>query len=126
MSLIMTIMTLPNNISNNFCNNLSNNNVSNVTNKHALGFLLMKIKKKHSVYVSNKFCEKKHVDLLLIGEEGERNYVLMKDFNTFMYDHSLHRGRKHFCRYCLQAFSAEEKFKRHIKDCLKNNGKKRL
>ena len=36
-----------------------------------------------------------------------------------MYDHSLHRGRKHFSRYCLHAFITEEISKRHIKDCLK-------
>ena len=25
-----------------------------------------------------------------------------------MYDHTFNRGRKHFCRYRLQAFSTEE------------------
>ena len=34
-----------------------------------------------------------------------------------MYNHTLHHGKKHFCRYCLQAFSTEETLKRHIKDC---------
>ena len=34
--------------------------------------------------------KKKHVDLLLIGEEGKGHYVLIKDCNTFMYDHKLH------------------------------------
>ena len=43
-----------------------------------------------------------------------------------MYDHTLHRGRKHFCRFCLQAFSTEEILKRHIKDCLKINDKQRI
>ena len=42
-----------------------------------------------------------------------------------MYDHNLHRGRKHFCRYCLQAFSAEEILKSNIKDCFKINGKQK-
>ena len=37
-------------------------------------------------------------------------------FNIFMHDHILYRGRKHFFRYCLQGFSAEEILKRHIKD----------
>ena len=50
---------------------------------------------------------KRHVDLLLIGEEGKKHYALIKDFNTFMYDHTLHRGRKHFCDHCLLAFSTE-------------------
>ena len=38
----------------------------------------------------------------------------------------LHHGRKHFCRYCLQAFSTEEILKRHIKACFKINGKQRI
>ena len=47
---------------------------------------------KHPIYVSKKCCEEKHVDLLLIGKQGKRHYVLIKGFNTFMYDHTLHRG----------------------------------
>ena len=43
-----------------------------------------------------------------------------------MYDHTLHCIRKHFCRYCLQAFSTEGILKRHIKDCFKSNGKQRI
>ena len=43
-----------------------------------------------------------------------------------MYDHTLHRGRKHFCRYCFQVFSSEEILKSHIKDCFKNNGKQTI
>ena len=35
----------------------------------------------------------------------------------------LHRGRKYFCFYCLEAFSAKQILKRHIKDCFKINGK---
>ena len=82
-------------------------------------------KEKHPIYVSKKFCEEKHVDLLLIGE-GKKDYVLIKDFNTFMYDHSSHRGRKYFCRYFLHAFVTEEVLKRHIKDSFKINGKQRI
>ena len=37
-----------------------------------------------------------------------------------MYDHILHRGKKHFCRYCLQTLSTEEILKRHIKGCFEN------
>ena len=60
------------------------------------------------MYVSKKCCEEKHVDLSLIGEKGKRHNVLIKNFSTFMYDHTLHRGRKHFCHYCLQALSTED------------------
>ena len=61
----------------------------------------------------------------MIGD-GEKHYVLIKDFNTFTYDHSIHRGRKHFCRYCLHAFITEEILKGHIKDCIKINAKQKI
>ena len=43
-----------------------------------------------------------------------------------MYDHTLHRGRKHFCHYCLQAFKIAEKLKCYIKYCFKINGKQTI
>ena len=43
-----------------------------------------------------------------------------------MYDNTLHRGRKHFCLYCLQAFSIEGILKRHINGFLKINGTQRF
>ena len=43
-----------------------------------------------------------------------------------MYDHALHRGRKHSCCHCLQPFSSEEILKSHIKDCFKINGKQTI
>ena len=84
----------------------------------------MKIKK--NIYVSKKCCEEKHGDLLLTGDKGKRHYVLMRDFHTFIYDHNLYRGRKHFCCYCLQAFSTKEILKCHFKDCFKINGQQKI
>lgn len=43
----------------------------------------------------------------------------MKNFNTFMYNQKLHRERKNFSPYCLQAFSVEEISEDHINDCFK-------
>ena len=63
---------------------------------------------------------------ILIGEESRRHYVPIKGFNTFMYDHTLHHGKKYFWRYCLQAFSTEEILKCHIKYCVKINAKQRI
>ena len=69
-------------------------------------------KKISNLRVKNIF--KRHVRLLLIRQEGKRQYVLIKGFNTFIYNHTLHRRRKHFCRYCLQAFSTAEMLKSHV------------
>ena len=77
-------------------------------------------KEKYLIYVSKKCCEEEHVHLLLIEKEDKGNYVLIKDFNTSMYDYLLHRERK----YCLQAFIKAEILKCHINDCFKINGKR--
>ena len=80
----------------------------------------MTINKNHPIYLSKSValkCRKKHVALLLIRAEEKRHYGFIKDFSTFMYDHTLHRGRKHFSRFRLQAFSTKETLKCSIKNC---------
>ena len=57
------------------------------------------------------FRRKKHVELLLRGEEGKRHYVLIKDFTMFIYDHSLHREKKTF----LPLFFTSSQCRRNIK-----------
>ena len=89
----------------------------------ALLFFGYKNKGKYQIYVS-KNTFKRHVDLLLIREEGKRHFVLIKKSKTFMHDHILHHGRKHFCRYCLKAFSAAEILKNHFNNIFKINGKR--
>ena len=86
-------------------------NIQKIEEKNSIGLSIFccENKEKHPMYVSNNFCEEKHVDLLLIGEaEKKEQYGLIKDFNICMYDHSLHHGRKHFCRYFLHAFFTKE------------------
>ena len=56
---------------------------------------------------------KKYIDLLLKEEKTKSTNVLIKYFNAFMYDHTLHRGGKQICRYCFQALSTEEILKVH-------------
>ena len=65
---------------------------------------------------------KRHV-FLSLGEEGKRHYVLVKDLSTFMCDHILHRGKRHFC---LQTYSTEKRLKIHINDCFKISGKQTI
>ena len=50
-------------------------------------------KVKYPTYIK-KCCEDKHVDLLLISEGEKKHYVLLKNFNTFMDNHTLLRGKK--------------------------------
>ena len=62
----------------------------------------------------------------MILEEDKRHYVLIKDLNTFIYDHISHRGRKHVYCYCFQAFSTAEILKSHVNDCFKINAKQMI
>ena len=51
---------------------------------------LVKNKEKYPIYEwKNLF--KRHIDLLLIAEEGKKHYVLIKYFNTCMCDYTLHK-----------------------------------
>ena len=62
------------------------------------------------------------MNLLLITKDEKKHYVLIKDFNAFMYNHSKHKERKHFCMYCLQCFSSERILANHVNNCLRING----
>ena len=55
---------------------------------------------------------------MLVHRRRSRN-ALIKDFNTFIYSHILNHARKHFCRYCLQAFTTLEILKSHVKIALR-------
>ena len=56
----------------------------------------MKINENIQSVYQNQIVKQLHVDLLLIGEKGKRKYVLKKDFNTPMYDHTLLHGKNTF------------------------------
>ena len=58
------------------------------------------------IHISKETFEDQ-MNLLLITKDEKKHYVLIKDFDTFMYNQSKHKERKHFCMYCLQCFSSE-------------------
>ena len=62
------------------------------------------------------------MNLLLITKDEKKHYVLIKDFNAFMYNQSKHKERKHFCMYCLQCFSSERILANHVNNSLTING----
>ena len=65
---------------------------------------------------------KDQMNLLLIVKDEKRHYVLVKDFNKFMYNQLKHREKKHFCMFCLQCFSSERVLANHVNNCLTING----
>ena len=67
---------------------------------HIISIFGYENKEKHLIDVSKKCFEEKHVDILFIGEGEKNHYIFIKYFNSFMNNHTLHHGRKHFCRYC--------------------------
>ena len=73
------------------------------------------------IHVSKETFEDQ-MNLLLITKDEKKHYVLIKDFNAFMYNQSKHKERKHFCIYCLQCFSSERVLANHVNNCLTMNG----
>ena len=66
------------------------------------------------------------MNLLLITKDQKKHYVLIKDFNAFMYNQSKHKERKYFCMYCLQCFSSERVLANHVNNCLTINGEQAI
>ena len=69
---------------------------------------------------------KREAGFLLLREEGKRHYMLTKDFNIYIYDHTLLPGRKHFCCCFVPAFSTAEISKSEVNPCFKLNGKQMI
>ena len=72
------------------------------------------------IHISKETFEDQ-MNLLLITKDEKKHYVLIKDFNAFMYNKSKHKERKHFCMYCLQCFSYERILANHVNNCLTIN-----
>ena len=73
------------------------------------------------IHISKETFEDQ-MNLLLITKDEKKHYVLIKDFNAFMYNQSKHKERKHLCMYCLQCFSSERILANHVNNCLTING----
>ena len=69
-------------------------------------------KEPYPIHLSKEKYEN-HMELLLITEDKNKHYVLIKDFNNFMYNKTKHKERKHFCMHCLQCFSSERVLSDH-------------
>ena len=78
-------------------------------------------KQPYPIYVSKEKYED-HMELLLVTENENKHYVLIKDFNKFMYNQTKHKERKHFCMYCLQCFSSDRVLNNHKENCIQVNG----
>ena len=52
----------------------------------------------------------------------KQHYVYIKDFNSLMYQFNEHKERKHFCKYCLHAFSKIQNLEEHKPNCVAVNG----
>ena len=88
-----------------------------------------KIEKKNCISISISGYKTKENIRFMYQELLSKNVLTFidikksKDFNTVMYDLTLRRGRKYFCRYCLKAICTAEILKSHV-DCITVNGKR--
>ena len=75
----------------------------------------------YPVYLSDQ-CFNNTLNLLFISNGFTNHYVYIKDFNRLMFNKTKHKGKKYFCKSCLQYFSSEKVLEDHKKDCLLING----
>ena len=79
----------------------------------------------YPVYLSSQ-CLNDCLDLLLISNGFTNHYVYIKDFNRLMFNKTRYKGKKYFCKSCLQCFSSESVLNHHKKDCLLINGEQNV
>ena len=79
----------------------------------------------YPIYVSKEKFDS-CLNLLLITKGEVKHYCLLKDFNKFMYNQTKHKGRKHFCMYCLQCLNSKEHLEKHKVECIEINGKQSI
>ena len=77
--------------------------------------------KLHPIRISREEYDD-HMDLLYITEVKNSHYVLIKNFNSLMYNFTKHKDTKHFCKRCLHCFSSKNLLERHKGDCFLING----
>ena len=91
-----------------------------VLNKINVNVFCYENKMIYPVYLSNQ-CFNDVLDLLLIVNDVTNHYVYIKDFNRLMFNKTKHKGKKYFCKSCLQCFNSESVLDRHKKNCLMIN-----
>ena len=78
-------------------------------------------KQPYPIFVSKEKYED-HIELLLITENENKHYILIKDFNRFMFNQTKHEQKKYFCMSCLQCFGSERILNTHKNNCIQVNG----
>ena len=76
----------------------------------------------YPVYLSDqKFSDS--IYLLLISDKFKSHYVYIKNFDRVMFNKTKYKGKKYFCKNCLQCFSSKKISSENKEDCLVINGK---
>ena len=78
-----------------------------VQNKIQINMFCYNNKLTYPVYLSDQKCWDS-MDLLLISDKS--HYVHFKNFDGFMFNKTKYKGKKYFCKNCLQYFSSEKIF----------------
>ena len=82
-------------------------------------------KQPYPIFVSKEKYERQ-INFLLITEDENKHYVLIENFNRFMYNQTKHKDSKHFCMHCLQCFSSERVLNDHKDNCIQLNGEQAI
>ena len=90
-------------------------------NKININVFCYENKELYPIFLSEEKYDRE-MNLLLITENENNHYVLIKDFNRFMYNQTKHKDRKHFCMNCLQCFSSDRVLNNHKEICIQING----
>ena len=83
-----------------------------VQNKIYINVFCYENKIVYPVYLSDqKFSDS--MGLFLISDKFKSHYVYIKNFGRFMFSKTKCKGKKYFCKNCLQCFSSKKILSEH-------------
>lgn len=72
----------------------------------------------------SKIRSDKHINLLLISNDEDRHYCLIKNKSALLSSLSKHDGRSFICDYCLHRFSSLRTLDSHVDNCREHGPQK--
>ena len=58
-----------------------------------------------------------HINLLLIQQNNNWHYCLIRDFSKLMFDSTKYKGKQYWCYLCLQRFTTKNILDSHTRFC---------
>ena len=69
----------------------------------------------------SKHENERHINLLLLENDKNKHYCWIKKMSALVASQiNKHKGKRYFCKYCINSFPSEESLRKHLEYCSKH------